>query len=441
MLKKLGSIKFAIVLLVLLVAASIIGTLVPQGLTENQYRTKYGEIYNLMIKLQLIDVYHSYWYTALLAIFCINLVSCSILNLKPLINILRNKNYVSDSLELKNMAFYKEIPFSSKANQAKMDEASQKIKNAITRNFYRLKYSDESKRIYYFEKGRLGRLGPLITHASIILILLGGILVSRLGFSEYINVPIGTTMDVPHANFQIRADDFKAEFYPDSQTPKEYTSVLTIIEDGVQKLTKTIEVNHPLGYKGIRFYQSSYGASDSITVELSKKSKDNEKKDFIGAYTINPYHDFQVPNTQLKIKLAEYVPDFVINDSGGIDSRSNNPNNPAALIEIYDGNESKYKSWVFQKFPEFHATADSEYSVKFISTGYYTGLQVSRSPFLFIVWLGFLTMVIGMFLAFYMQYKRIWTKVSADKIEIGGSSYKNRTGFDKEDRQLSNLSK
>lgn len=447
MFKKLGSIQFTIVLLILLVASSILGTLVPQGGTDNQYREKYGEnLYSFMKNIQLIDVYHSYWYTSLLAIFCANLIACSTLNLKPLINILKNKNYMIDSIELNKLPSYTEIPLKSKSDKAKSNDISQKIKDVFTRSFYKIKYSDDDKGIYYYEKGKIGRIGPLITHASIVVILLGGMLVSRLGFNDYINIPVGQTADVPHADFKIRADDFKAEFYPNSQTPKEYTSKLTIIDNGVEKITKSIEVNKPLKYRGISFYQSSYGAmdnpesSDSINIELSKKSPDKTSSEVIGTYNISIGHDIQVPNTQLTLKLADYVLDFVRDDSGNVSSRTNEPNNPAALVELYEGKDLKYKSWIFQKFPGFHAQKESEYSLNFVSTGssegtsngYYTGLQVSKSPFLSVVWIGFLLMVTGMFLSFYMQYKRIWVKIGKDKIELGGSSYKNRAGFDKE---------
>jgi len=424
-LKKLGSIKFTIVLLILLVTFSIIGTLVPQGWTDNQYREKYINNYSLMKKLQLFDVYHSYWYTALLAIFCLNLIACSTLGLKPLMATLRSANYIGEITDLSKMPFHIEMPIPS-------DSIIQRVISTFTRNFYQLRYSDSGKGIYYFERGKIGRLGPLITHASIIIILLGGILVGRLGFNEYINVSIGKTVSVPHSDFQVRADDFKFEVYANSQTPKEYTSIITIIDNGVQRVTKSIEVNHPLKYHGVRFYQSSYGTLNSV--ELSKKSSG-----LVGIYSLGRGQDFQVPYSPLRIRMIEYIPDFVIDNSGKIGSRSNEPRNPAALLELYDGNNLKYKSWVFQKFPDFHASDESEYSLKLLSTGYYTGLQVSRSPFLSVVWVGFLLMVAGMFLSFYMPYKRIWMKVSAKKLEIGGSSYKNRSGFEKELRRIKQI--
>lgn len=459
MFKKLGSVQITIVLLVLLVVSSIVGTLVPQGLTEGQYQNKYGaNLYGFLKNLQLLDVYHSYWYTALLAIFCIHLVICSTLNLKPLISFLRRPTPTDGPDDLSKMSFYKDISLGSKAKKGIANEVILKIRSIYARRLYQLKYFDASKGVYYFEKGKIGRLGPLITHASVVIILIGGILVGRLGFRDYMNVPIGKTMDVPHSSFQIRADDFKMELYPNSQTPKTYRSVLTIIENGEQKVTKPIEVNHPLEYKGVNFYQSSYGTlddimpdnvmSDSIAVELSKKSPNKPEGEVIGTYKVGIGQDFLVPNTQLHIKVANYYPDFVMDNSGNIGTRSNEPKNPAALLELYEGSNLKLKSWIFEKFPDFHGASKSEYSLRFSSSGtsspsgssgYYTGLQVSKSPFLSVVWTGFFLMVMGMFLSFYLQYKQIWIKLSADKVEMGGSSYKSRSGFDKEFEQLNAL--
>ena len=41
--------------------------------------------------------------------------------------------------------------------------------------------------------------------------------------------------------------------------PKEYLSDLVVPENGREVLKKTIQVNDPLKFKGISFYQSSYG--------------------------------------------------------------------------------------------------------------------------------------------------------------------------------------
>jgi len=454
--KSLGSVKLTLVLLILLVLASILGTLIPQNWTDEQYKGKYGDAgYSLLKNLQFRDVYHSYWYTALLAIFCINLSVCSMQNLGPLVKSLRRSVSTAGRVKLNELPFYRDISLRSAANRIDSGKAIQEIKGVLGHSFYRLKYSDADNGTYYFERGKLGRFGPVITHASMIVILIGGIIVGRFGFDDYLSIPVGKTVDVPKSDFQIRVDDFKVEFYPDSNMPKEYTSVLTVVESGVPKLTKAIEVNRPLKYRAVKFYQSSYGMSNSVEIELSEKvqSKDTASEDkpsednseasvsgkVLGRFKVDVGQEFQVPDLDLKIKALSLMPDFVRDSSGHVGTRSRDPKNPALLYELYEGDEVKDRAWAFLKHPGFHASGKSNYSVKFASIVYYTGLQVSRDPGLIIIWIGCLLMVTGMFLSFYLSYKRIWVNISADRVEMGARSYKDRSGFQKEFQRLKAL--
>ena len=111
------------------------------------------------------------------------------------------------------------------------------------------------------EKGILGRFGSLITHISIIIILVGAVIGSIGGFKENVSILEGETLQVPHADFSLRLDAFELEYYKDSTRPKDYKSTLAVVENNKDVLTKTIEVNDPLSYKGIFFYQSTYGQS------------------------------------------------------------------------------------------------------------------------------------------------------------------------------------
>ena len=132
------------------------------------------------------------------------------------------------------------------------------------------------------------------------------------------------------------------------------------------------------------------------------------------------------------MKLVHLVPDFVRDGQGHVGTRSRDPNNPAALLELYEGEELENRAWAFLKHPEFHSSGESGYSLKFLSTGYYTGLQVSSDPAISVIWVGCLLMVAGMFLSFYLCFKMIWVRVSPDSVEIGGRSYRNRSNFTKE---------
>lgn len=472
MLKVLGSVKLTIVLFIILAAASIVGTLIPQTWADQQYQEKYGDVrYSILKGLQLTDIFHSYWFSALLVALCINLCVCSFQSFGPLMRSLKRSVSTAGRVEISSLPFYEKIRLS---DGVESDQVIQKIKHTLSRSFYRVKYTDEEKGLYYFERGKIGRLGPLITHASVMIILIGGVLVATLGFKSYMNIPVGSTVDVPKADFQIRADDFKVEFYPD-RTPKEYTSVLTVIDGGVEMFTKTIEVNSPLKYKGIKFYQSSYGQMDSdihiIEVELSKKApgepeapdklettdgsphgfaaSEKPKMEVLGRFMVDIHDPFPVPDSQLTIKVARFFPDYSRDAEGNESSKSNNPNNPAAFLELYEGDEPepKYRAWSFLKFPDFHGISESDYYLKFVDIDlaggsgqrYYTGLQIGYHPGLPVIWVGCLTMVAGMFIAFYSSFKRIWVRVSNGNVEIGGRSYKDRTGFEKEFNRLKNI--
>ena len=126
-----------------------------------------------------------------------------------------------------------------------------------------------------------------ITHLSILIILIGGIAGSLFGFRGFVNILEGETVDqiylkvkdgeVPKPiGFSVRCDDFKITYYdlprPEKHV-KEYTSILTILENGKEVLRKSIEVNHPLHYKGLAFYQASYGAIHDVTLGIQWKNK------------------------------------------------------------------------------------------------------------------------------------------------------------------------
>jgi len=57
-----SSVKMAIILLIIITLASILGTLVPQLRTDAEYAIRYGRLAPLLIQLEVTDLYHSWWY-------------------------------------------------------------------------------------------------------------------------------------------------------------------------------------------------------------------------------------------------------------------------------------------------------------------------------------------------------------------------------------------
>lgn len=58
--------------------------------------------------------------------------------------------------------------------------------------------------------------------------------------------------------FELRLDEFIAEFHPGTKRPAEFVSEVTKIESDIESEI-TIQMNEPLRYEGLTFYQASYG--------------------------------------------------------------------------------------------------------------------------------------------------------------------------------------
>jgi len=57
-----SSVKVAVVLLIILTLASILGTLIPQGRSAAEYTARYGQISDLLIRMEITHLYHSWWF-------------------------------------------------------------------------------------------------------------------------------------------------------------------------------------------------------------------------------------------------------------------------------------------------------------------------------------------------------------------------------------------
>ena len=72
------SLKLTISLFILLAILSIIGTLIKQNASSSEYIQRYGiGLYEVLNFFNLFDMYHSWWFSAILLLLVINLIACS----------------------------------------------------------------------------------------------------------------------------------------------------------------------------------------------------------------------------------------------------------------------------------------------------------------------------------------------------------------------------
>jgi cytochrome c biogenesis protein len=438
--KFLSSVKLAIVLIILLTVASIVGTLIPQGRSLAEYSARYGSLSGLFMALRLTRLYQSAWYLALLLLFAANTIVCTISRFGPK---WRRAFRPAPEAEAKSVASMRaSARFRLSLTLA---AARDRVAGRLKSRRYRLDESAKgAKTVILARKRRLGWFGSDIVHLGLLVIIAGGF-TSGLGVRRSeLALTDGQTADVPHAVFQVRLDKFETEYYPQGGV-KDWKSTVSVIEGGAAVLTRVIEVNEPLTYKGISFYQQSYGwdwARSRLVLELRKPGDPAVLK----TVTLNVGQRAAVDSPDVTgVIVRRFVPDFVIGEGNQIQSRSEEPNNPAALVEAWKGEERVFSSWVFAKFPDFgqgHApnkAADAPklaVVLKDYSAAPYSVLEAAKDPGANLIWLGCLLISVGFFLAFYWPPReiRVVLEESQGKVDLaaGGQAVKSREAFQAE---------
>jgi len=425
------SLKLTIFLLILLAILSIIGTVITQNASSEDYIQRYGvSLYEVLDFFNLFDMYHSLWFSAILLLLVVNLVACSLHRFPGVWNqFFRKASPVAleDSM-VKILPYVERIPLAGQT-KTNLEEA---IQSHFKREFHHLKRNETESAISLFsEKGRFSRLGVYIAHLSLIIILIGGLIGSFYGFKGFVNILEGETVDQVGVRvkdkvvqkpipFSVRCDDFKIAFYDvpgNQQYVKEYTSILTILEKGKEVLKKTVQVNHPLHYEGLTFYQSSYGSLQEATVGIQSKSK--KEKILL---KIHEGETLPIPTSNAFIRMVRYLPQFH-NLGEGLQMILLRPNQPPQPL------------WAL-KDPSKIDQGDAEFIVNFegITIQEYTGLQVAKDPGVWVVWIGCTLLIVGLIVSFFFSHQRIWVRIPKEprkQIVVAGSTSKNRVGFEK----------
>ena len=438
--RTISSVRTGIVLLIIVGIAAAAGTLILQRpMTEaEKIRQAYSPAaLHWLDTLGLTDVFHAWWFAALLALLGINIALASIERFPTAWHYFSRPYRRPESHFLTGLPIQQEIPI--------RDVPSGIL--AAERAFRQLgfrpqKVGQGTDVSLYVEKHRFSRLAPYIVHASLLLIFAGGIADAVWGYRGFVALGLndetnqielssGARKELP---FAIRCQGAGQENYPDG-TPRRWWSKLAVYENGREVKQKEIAVNDPLVFGGVRFFQSSYGSTgqvSSLVLTATPRSGSGPAKDI----EVRPDEPVALDATTT-VRLAAFVPDFVLNGDQ-VESRSDQPNNPAIRLTVNSKQAGTTTVWLFPRFPEFSHPDKSPYAfqVKGLNMGYYTGLQVAHEPGQWAVWAGVLLMGLGLTLAFYFVHVRFWIVPVSDGrgrlvLWAGASASKNREELEK----------
>jgi cytochrome c biogenesis protein len=429
-----SSVKLVIFLIIIITVSSMVGTLIPQLRSAEEYASRYGQISELLIRLKITDLYHSWWFIALLTLFSLNIMICTLTRLSP-----KFKRVFKPNLEFEIQTLSAAKIQRKLKKSWSLDKSERELKKELRSAHYRIKEARKDGAIHLLARKKiLGLFGSDIVHLGLLIILIGGITSGFGGFRTNIIISEGEIVPVFNTDFKLRLDKFETEYYPNGRV-KDWKSTLTVIEDEAPRLTKTIEVNHPLTYKGHVFYQSDVGwnwKNPTLEIWVTKTSDPSSStKTFLQLGEKKVWEE-----ENLEFTVLQFVPDFII-DGNQVRTRSLDLNNPAVFIEVIRNEEKISSGWIFAKFPDFsqmHSAeeADYKFELKDIQAAQYSGIQMSKDPGVNFIWVGCGFLMIGLFMAFYWPTKdiRFILKDTEGKTEIisAGRSSKSKLALESE---------
>jgi cytochrome c biogenesis protein len=437
----LASLKTGITLLIFVGLACAAGTFILQRpLTDPEVMMRAYSPATLqwLDRLRLTDIYHAPWFILLMAALGVSIV-CASLERWP-----KAWRMVARPYQRTDSHFRAVLPMQAHFTVGNASQALIAAETSLKKAGLRPRRIVENDEVsLYAERHLLSVFSVYVVHASLLLILAGGILDAIYGYHGYlmlnkgqsansIEVRTGETRQLP---FTLRCDDTGQENYPDG-SPKKWWSDLVVLENGKETVRKQIIVNDPLVTHGVRFYQSGFGRSGSLeSVKLTVLPKGGAAD----TVTLTGEEPATLPDGST-IRVDMFIPDAAVRD-GEIYARSNNLDNPAFELELRPAKAaSAERVWLVPSVQASAQTRDGSLSVLMqsaddVRTVPFTGLQVSHEPGQWAVWAGCVLMAVGLIMAFYLVHQRYWVttyedpKSGATVLWIGTVADKNREFF------------
>lgn len=301
----LGSMNLAIILLLAVGLASIIGTVLQQNQPHPDYLVQFGPFwFGIFRSLGLYDVYSAGWFLFLVAFLVTSTTVCLYRHTPTILREMSHFGALHQARSLRALDHHRE--WTASGSVAEMSATVQPI---LLRAGYRVRPKRRGEAVLLAGlAGRGNRLGYVFTHLAVVVICAGGVLDSNLNLKlrawtghlvpETRNVPLSETVarsrlpggpgafrgsvTIPEegrANavllplgegyvvrqlpFEIRVEAFRILRYADGQ-PRSYESDLLIRDaNGERPVRHTIRVNEPLRHNGYTIYQSSFSDGGS----------------------------------------------------------------------------------------------------------------------------------------------------------------------------------
>ena len=251
------SMRFGILLLVLVTVLSVIGTVIPQGKEISWYAQTYKSFHGVILMLKLNAVFQSWYFRLLMVLLGLNLTLCSLVRVRSV----AKARAAETDLLLKA------------PDRFALDEAQRKtVRDGLLAMHCREEEAENGVRIY--RKNGFGRYGSFLTHLSILLTLIFGAAALYLPqITDKTCLPgEALTMD---DGTEIHVHDFRIA---DKTGRLDFQSHVQItLPSGRRSEIAELKVNHPFSFGSWKLFQQTF---DGLFICLHQRDKrQNQRED------------------------------------------------------------------------------------------------------------------------------------------------------------------
>ena len=378
--KFIASMRFAIILLIVVALVCAIGSLVPQGEQFDLYKSAYSErAAAFILAFRLDDVFHSWWFIALTALLCLSVLLCNISRIKALIHATRDAAQPEKAIKAEPNAS------ATVADPKPVFRRMHVYRTVETRA--------DGKPALFGCRNRIGFWGAWVCHVGIVLIVLGYALGQMTLFSATVYGTVGQTKPIENTPYEVTFDGFSAD-RTETGFVEQYTTALTVRDPETNRSQGgTASVNHPAVLCGMKFYQTSTGSA--VRVTISENGEPFESADLcVGEELTISF----LPG--LSLYLDAYEPDH------------NGTGKPAYhILFFYQGQHVEIGA---EYFAPGGVIDLNPYALTLSDPLDYTLLRVKKDSFAWLVLLGAVLTTAGLFAALYLVPETLWAVQNDD---------------------------
>jgi len=463
-LRLICSVRLGVTLISMLGFACLVGMLIMQQNVEGfpRYFAELTPVQRLVYgKLGLFDIYHAWYFNALLCLVSMNIVLASVDRFPKTWLFASKPNLTVPVRWLREQKQGAEIQITGSTN-AVADHITEQMRKSGWRN---VKVTEKSGKAFVFgQSGTWNRFGAYAVHVALLTIFSGGFLTAQFGSAGQMTLSPGQSTNLMFENvvdldqakeitkrlpfdvacFDIQQRLIKHDGSLAAQNTIDWTTRFTITDE-TGTHDAFVQMNRPFDYRGYRFFQAGFtpiGRARSITIIVNPADGGESR-----SVTIPRDGSTRLADGTT-IKFNEFRGNFRLGPEDR-DENTSDYRNPAAILQITAPDAAPKTAYAFgpkmanipvsnqpvggytYQLMDFEKVADQHI------------LSVQRDPGATVVYVGFTLLFLTLMAVFFFSHQRVWAAIDNGKSEtknvvFGGNTNRNLNDFDNKFRRFIN---